>query len=99
VHPLGINPLAVMGVGKVQETVLGAARYYLHENKWDGYGWQWHRYSDYTDPVRLPGWLSDPASNYITPVSNSALMHDYMNDDGHRNIGAWIDRAAQQAGR
>jgi hypothetical protein len=26
-------------------------------------------------------------------------MHDYMNDDGHRNIGAWIDRAAQQAGR
>src|SRR5262249_8616935 len=98
------NPLMVMGVGKVQETVLGAARYYLYECIMNpfaatGHGWQWHRYADYTDPVRLPGWLSDPAPNYITPVSNSALMYDYVNNDGHRNIGDWIDRAAQQAGR
>jgi hypothetical protein len=73
------------------------------ECKWvpgaNGYGWQWYRYSDYTDPVRLLGWLSDPASSQVTPVSNSAFMYDYLNDDGHRNIGAWINRAAQQADR
>jgi hypothetical protein len=45
-HPLGINPLAVMGVGKLQETILGAARYYLYECKSvltaHAYEWQWH---------------------------------------------------------
>jgi hypothetical protein len=102
VHPLGINPLGLMAVGKVQETFLGLARYYLFECKYtwtaSGYQWQWQRYADYTDPVTLPGWLADPAPAYVTPLSNFAAIYDYM-DGGHRNIGAWIDRAAQQAGR
>jgi hypothetical protein len=102
VQQLGLNPLALMAVGKVQETILGSARYYLFECKWawtgSGREWQWHRYADYTDPVTLPRWLSDPGPTYVTPLSNSAAIYDYMNG-GHRDIGSWIDRAAQQAGR
>jgi len=102
VHPLGLDPLAFMAVGKVQETVLGSARYYLFECKWVRTGshheWQWHRYADYTDPVTLPVWLSDPGPNYVSPLSRSTAIYDYMNG-GHRDIGSWIDRAAQQAGR
>ena len=99
-HPLGINPLGFMAVGKVQQSVLGSARYYLFERKWvsTANGWQWHPYSDYTDPVALPGWLRDPAPTYVTPLSDSAALYDYVGG-GHQSIGAWIDRAAQQAGR
>jgi hypothetical protein len=63
---------------------------------WD---WQWERYQDYTDPVKLPRWLTDPAAAYVTPLANNAGEYDYIADDGHKNIGAWIDRAAQGAGR
>jgi hypothetical protein len=39
------------------------------------------------------------AAVYVTRLSQSADEYDYIADDGHKNIGAWIDRAAQRAGR
>ena len=49
--------------------------------------------------MKLPRWLADPAPGYVTPLANSADVYDYITQDGHKNIGAWIDRAAQRAGR
>jgi hypothetical protein len=103
-HTRGHNPLDFMAVGKVQPDVWKPARYYLFEKQaWPngvgGYRWVWNRYSDYTDPVSLPSWLADPAPEYVTPLSQNASVYDYTAGHGHRNIGSWIDNAAQGAGR
>jgi hypothetical protein len=103
-HTRGLNPLDFMAVGKVQDGVLSTPRYYLFEkqaapNGFGGYKWEWNRYSDYTSSVSLPSWLADPHAGYVTPLSQNASVYDYMADDGHRNIGSWIDKAAQGAGR
>jgi MTH538 TIR-like domain (DUF1863) len=106
-HTRGPNPLEYMAVGKVQEGALSPAKYYLFERqvgkKPDGVGWTWEwiweRYQDYTLPVKLPPWLNDPAPGYVTPLSNNADEYDYIAQEGHKNIGAWIDRAAERAGK
>jgi hypothetical protein len=59
----------------------------------------WVRYEDHTDQVKLPPWLSDPTPGYVIPLSANAAEYDYIADHGHKNVGLWIDRAAQQAGR
>jgi MTH538 TIR-like domain (DUF1863) len=103
-HTRGYNPLDFMAVGKVQPGVLSTPKYYLFEklavpNGIGGYKWEWHRYSDYTSSVSLPPWVADPVAGYVTPLSQNATVYDYIADDGHRNIGSWIDNAAQGAGR
>jgi hypothetical protein len=95
VHPLGFNPLANMAVGKVQETIQLPPRYYLFEYTMQG----WTRYQDHTDPVNLPPYLTDPAPGYVMQLSTGTAIHDYVLGDGHKNIGTWIDQAAQQVGR
>jgi hypothetical protein len=102
--PRGLNPLAHMGVAKLQPNTRLPAQYYLYELKLvpDGYGGvmeQWSRYGDYTLPVKRPAWLTDPGVDHVTPLSVDAAEYDYELDRGHRNIGAWIDKAAKQAGR
>lgn len=101
-HTRGQNPLDFMAVGKVQ--TLGGPRYYLFEKvaKPDGVGGyrlEWHRYEDYTESVTRPIWLDDPQTGYVTPLSTNAYVYDYIADEGHKNIGSWIDRAAVRAGR
>ena len=54
---------------------------------------------DHTASVSLPPWLADPAPGYVTPFSYGADEYDYILQEGHKNIGAWIDRAAQRGGR
>ena len=104
-HTHGYNPLSILGVGKVQDTLLSTPRYYLYENKQvfsaasGQYVYEWQRYADYTDPVKRPAWLNDPQPGFITLLSTNAHTYDYIAGDGHKNIGAWIDYAAQQAGR
>jgi hypothetical protein len=103
-HTRGYNPLDFMAVGKVQPGVLSTPKYYLFEklalpNGIGGYKWEWHRYSDYTSSVSLPPWVADPVAGYVTPLSYNATVYDYIADDGHRNIGSWIDKAALGAGR
>jgi hypothetical protein len=84
-----------MAVGKVQTPPLNLARYYLFEQNQQG----WVRYRDHTDPVDLPPYLADPAVGYVTLLSAGTRMYDYIKDDGHKNIGAWIDQAARKVGR
>jgi hypothetical protein len=102
--PLGLNPLAHMGIAKLQPNKRLPPQYYLYKMNQvpDGYGGvieQWSRYSDYTAPVKKPAWLTDISVDHVVPLSVDAAEYDYERDHGHRNIGSWIDRAAKQAGR
>jgi hypothetical protein len=98
---LGFNPLKLMGVYKSQD-----GKCYLYEKRQvtvNNYTrqteWQWLQYEDYTQPVRLPKYLAEPASGYVMPLSVGAHEHDYVVEVGHKNLGSWIDAAAVRAGR
>ena len=95
-NPSGLNPLEFLAVGKVQNNFLVPAKYYVFERDLK-YGWL--RYKDHTGPVSLPPYLSDPAPGYVTPLSWGTIVRDFMGDDGSKNIGLWIDLAAQAVGR
>lgn len=104
VHPRGLNPLAHMGVAKIQRNPNVPPQYFLYDMNFapDGNGGlveNWTPYSDYTDPVKRPLWLTDPTIGHVTPLSVDTAEYDYELDHGHRNIGSWIDKAAKQAGR
>jgi hypothetical protein len=103
-HTRGPNPLDYMAVGKVQTNTWDEARYFLYEQRQGldsagGCRWGWFKYDDYRKSVDLPRWLTDPTPGHVTPLSNCAAEYDYMADDGHKNIGSWIDSAARRAGR
>jgi hypothetical protein len=103
-HTRGPNPLDYMAIGKPQPEPWKPVRYYLYEKNAvpdgvGGYRWEWQRYGDYTQAVDLPGWVSEPAVGFVTPLSENADEYDYMASEGHRNIGSWLDRAAKRAGR
>jgi hypothetical protein len=94
-----------MGIAKIQKGgVLAPVQYFLYE-MWfepDGHGRlveNWQPYSDYTQAVKKPSWLRDPSVGYVMPLSADAGEQDFVLDNGHRNIGSWIDKAAKQAGR
>jgi len=93
--PCGPNPLKYMAVGKVLSSVWAPPQYYLFESTKQG----WIRYQDYTIPVSLPRYLADPPPDYVMPLSAGTYVYDYVNLGGHKNIGSWIDQAAQQVGR
>jgi hypothetical protein len=95
-HGLGLNPLEFMAVGKIQENWLVLAKYYLFERD---IKFGWLRYQDYTNSVKLPPYLSDPAPGYVIPLSWGTPVRDFIVDDGSKNIGIWIDLAAQAVGR
>ncbi|MBI3249571.1 MAG: TIR domain-containing protein [Deltaproteobacteria bacterium] len=94
-HALGINPLSLMAVGKVQATWLTPPQYYLFMRTVSG----WERYQDHTASVSLPLWLPDPAPGYVTPLTSGSSEYNYIIQEGHKNIGVWIDSAARKAGR
>jgi MTH538 TIR-like domain (DUF1863) len=103
-HTRGPNPLDYMAVGKVQPNSWDEPRYILYEKRRvsDGAGgwrWAWLPYRDFTRSVELPRWLTDPKLDHVTPLSHCAAEYDYMADNGHGNIGSWIDLAARRAGR
>lgn len=95
----GPNPLTFMAVGKVQLNALYNPEYYLFECTWQHGQWGWFRYADYTDPVKLPPYLADPAAGYVTPLASGTMLYDHIQHEGHKNIGAWMDAAAQRVGR
>lgn len=102
-HDRGLNPLDYIGVCKIQP-LLSTPSYYLCENKLvpnglAGYRYAWLPYADYTNPVQKPVWLTDPSPGWVLPLSSGASVHDYISDNGHANIGTWIDQTAQRAGR
>jgi hypothetical protein len=94
-HVRGANPIAYIGIGKVQEHALSIPTYYLFELTHQG----WVRYQDYALAVKLPPYLRDPAPGWVMPLSSGTMEWDYIEHGGSTKIGAWIDQAAQAAGR
>lgn len=99
--PLGYNPLHLLGVHQDQN-----GRFSLYERRsvivnslTNQKEWQWHPYQDYTFAVDLPPYLTAPGAGYVRPLSHGTAEHDFVAGTGHTNIGAWIDSAAQKAGR
>jgi MTH538 TIR-like domain (DUF1863) len=95
----GANPLEYVAVGKVQPHPLLNAQYYLFEFTVQNGQSGWFRYADYTDPVKLPPYLSDPPAGFVMPLARGTMLYDHVLHEGHKNIGAWMDLAAQKAGR
>jgi MTH538 TIR-like domain (DUF1863) len=100
-HPKGMNPLHFVGVRK-----FATGKFYLYELIWVTTNfltlhgeWQWHPYRDYDWAVSLPRYLKEPDTGWIMPLSAGALEYDYVTGEGQKNIGAWIDHAAEMVGR
>lgn len=88
--PLGVNPISRMGIAKKDN-----GNCYLCEKIGDS--WKW--YADYTDAVKIPAYLTAPAEGYVRLISEGTSEYDFVDRAGHKNIGAWIDMAAQKVGR
>jgi hypothetical protein len=98
---LGYNPLDFLGVYKQAN-----GSFYLYERRWVTLNlltqlgeWQWHPYQDYTQAVALPAYLQEPDVGWVRFLSAGTSVYNYATQDGHKNIGAWIDTAAKQVGR
>lgn len=97
---LGYNPLHLLGIYQSPE-----GKFYLCEHRQvtshltNQIEWQWLRYQDYTSPVPLPRYLTAPTIGYVVKLSSGAREHDFIQDNGHKNIGAWLDIAAEAVGR
>jgi hypothetical protein len=98
--PLGFNPLHLLGIYKTP-----AGIFYLYERRQvivnyftNQTEWQWFAYQDYTLPVRLPRYIAAPSIGFVTPLSSGSWEYDFVAGIGHRNIGVWLDVAAQVCG-
>jgi antiphage defense system Thoeris ThsB-like protein len=86
----GANPLAYMGLGKNKD-----GHYFIFENS----SGQWIRYPDYALPLAKPSYLPEMSVGYVQPLTVGLFEYDYIKQDGAKNLLAWIDRAAQSAGK
>jgi hypothetical protein len=99
--PRGYNPLHCLGIFHSPN---GA--YYLYERvphvldaQAGTLGWRWMPYEDFQNPVPLPRYIPFIEHGCVVPLSAYTREYDYVAEIGHRNIGAWIDQAAQAVGR
>jgi hypothetical protein len=86
----GSNPLAQMGVYKANGKILLA--------EWKDS--KWVSYEDYT--LAIPEadlWFAAPTNDSVVQLSSHCLSYDFTADNGRKNIGAWIEKAAKAAGR
>jgi hypothetical protein len=100
----GDNPLDYMAIGCPRQGV-----YFLYErvlrqvvqNGQVTWEWQWEKYSKFISPVPLPKYMqpNPPKVGFVVPLSNVTAIYDYVAEEGHKNIGAWIDTAALRTGR
>lgn len=92
-HERGSNPCYYMGIARREN-----GQYYLCERVNLGGKWDWAWYSRHADPVAIPKYMSPPIQNQPTRLSEVTREYDWS-QHGAQNIGAWIDMAAQDAGR
>lgn len=100
--PHGENPLDYMGIGCLKRGI-----YHLYEKvqrqvmqygqlSWE---WQWVRYSEFSQAVPLPKYMEAPSEGWVQPFSGVTPIYEYVSQEGHKNIGKWIDDAALRVGR
>lgn len=94
----GENPLAYMAVGKMRDGTyrLFEKRRAIVSGSWQ---WRWDRYDKYSGAIDLPRYLPAPYVDYVTPLDRGTMRYDFVLQQGHKNIGGWIDLAAINAGR
>lgn len=86
----GVDPLSQVGVYRTNGGI------FLAELKND----KWAKYEDYA--LAIPEsdlWFKAPSSNSVVPLSNHCMSYDFIEQDGRKNIGGWIETAAGLAGR
>jgi MTH538 TIR-like domain (DUF1863) len=97
---LGYSPLHCMGVFHSPNGC-----YYIYEKfvevdpQTGQLGWAWRRYEDFKDAVELPHYIPSLTRGRIAILASYTCEYDYVGQNGHGNIGAWIDRAAAAVGR
>ena len=95
---LGHTPLMTMGVYHDAN-----GKFYIYERVVDAAAngeltWDWQPYEDFTDPVRMPKFISAIGVGRVMPLAWVAREYDWVNDNGAVNIGGWIDLTAKDAG-
>lgn len=60
----------------------------------------WAKYRDFSDAIdeRLI-WFGAPRGNNVERLSKHFIRYDFVGQNGRQNLGAWIEGAAQAAGR
>lgn len=90
----GYNPCGIMGIGQSSN-----GNYYLCEWVLRQGTWVWDWYKDYITAVPLPAYVRHPpVQGRPIRLSDVTLEYDWS-QNGHQNIGNWIDLAATEAGR
>jgi hypothetical protein len=96
----GYNPLHCMGIFHSTN-----GKYYIYENTIEvdpstgQLTWAWRPYDDFTEAVSLPVYMPSMMQGYVDSLWRWTSEYDYVRDNGHANIGAWIDRAAAAVNR
>ncbi len=94
VHDRGYNPIQLMGVALHPNGNNYLCEWALRDGQWK---WIW--YEDYVQAVALPPYVRQPVANQPLSLSRVTREYDFAAQQGHKNIGGWIDLAAQEAGR
>jgi hypothetical protein len=89
----GFNPCGIMGIARAQNN-----NHCLCERVYVDGAWTWRWYARQTDPVPLPKYMKPPTLGQPVPLSEVTSEYDWS-QNGAKNIGSWIDMAAQEAGR
>jgi hypothetical protein len=96
----GYNPLQYMGVYHSP-----SGFYYIYElrserNPTTGQLIRnWYPYEDFKSAIDRPQYIPSITQGRVAILASHTSEYDYVLQDGHGNIGAWIDRAAAAVGR
>jgi hypothetical protein len=86
----GSDPLSAIGLYRTARGIFLA--------EWSG--GKWIAYKDYT--LAIPEkdlWFDAPATDSVVAFSAHCARYDFISDDGRKNMGSWIEKAASAAGR
>ena len=97
--PLGVNPLAFMGVRKDESGAWHLVERVPVELDNGNVELKWQWYDDYQRPVSRPAFVPESDAGIIFPLSAYARRYDFVPHEGSRNIGSWLDAAAAEVGR
>jgi len=98
--PRGFNPLQHMGVYRAPNgNIYLAEAVWVQQTLLTGH-WEWKAYGDYISSVPVPNYMPLPVlGGAVIPLSAHTVEYDYAAQNGSKNIGGWIDLAAQRVNR
>jgi hypothetical protein len=63
-------------------------------------GGKWIKYQNYQQVVPAKDlWFGAPTNSSVVQLSTHCIAYDFIQQDGRKNIGGWIETAAGLAGR